>query len=179
MKASAILTTAATAITTAMAADLSAYRAGAGVEPELKAFLSAYFPFSEDPAATTSWTDWWAADGSITFRGRIYDSAAKRQALKRSILPADGSITWNHVVGQVTVAAETARSKTFSESVIVEIGNKAKGTCAGFKGNVIAEIKKTNGKVDLRHHAGNYLTYVLDLPQKPNVPCGTQPRATL
>ncbi|POS68558.1 hypothetical protein DHEL01_v213048 [Diaporthe helianthi] len=158
--------------TAVTAADLSGFKAGAGVEPKLKAFLTTYFPFSEDPKSTTTWTNWWAETGTLTFRGVEYTGAANRLAVKQSILPPAGGITWNHIITDVVVSGETATSKTYTESAVIEIRNTTAKTCSGFKGNVIAGIKKdAAGKVDLTLHGGNYLTYVLDLPRTPNSAC--------
>lgn len=172
MQTSTILLALSALSTIVTASDLSGFKAGPGVEAELAFFLTTYFPTSEDPASTTSWTNWWAETGSLTFRGVEYAGAAKRLAVKQSILPPGGNVTWNHIITDVAVKSETATSKTYNESAVIEIRNTGTKTCSGFTGNVIAEIKKNDaGEVDLTLEGGNYLTYVLDLPSAPNSAC--------
>ncbi|KAI9147331.1 hypothetical protein HJFPF1_12350 [Paramyrothecium foliicola] len=171
-KMKAFLLPVAACVALVQAADLSGFVAGPNVEKGLKSFLETYFPFSEDPAATTTWADWWEPTGSITFRGQVYTGAEARIALKQVILPSSGEVTWNHIVGKVVISAETATSKTYTEDVVVEVGNKVSGQCNGFQGQVIAEINKNaDGTVNLEHHGANYRTYILDLPAAPNAAC--------
>ncbi|CAN8104252.1 unnamed protein product [Discula destructiva] len=155
----------------ARAADLSNFKAGPGVEPELKGFLETYFPFSEHKQYTTEWTDWWHPDdGSITKGGQVHTTPEARLAAKQALFPSP-DFTLEHILYDVVVAADTVRSKTYNETVFVEVVDGASGWCGAFGGFVIAEVKKTDGKVDLTPHGGNYLTYILDIPTTPNAEC--------
>lgn len=156
----------------ARAADLSNFKAGTGVEAELQEFLTTYFPFSEDPDSTTEWTNWWTDAGTITRGGKTYTGAEERLGLKNVLLPPGGTVTWNHIVYDVVVQAETDTSKTYNESVIVEVANTATGACGGYQGFVVAEIAKgSDGNVNLAYHSQNYITYILDLPSASNAAC--------
>lgn len=75
---------------------------------------------SEDKAATTSFTDFWPADGSLIAAGKAFKGSASILAVKQNLLPPDGNKAWWHLILGANAVGEDSKTKTINAKIIVQ-----------------------------------------------------------
>lgn len=75
---------------------------------------------SEEKAATTSFTDFWPADGSLIAAGTTFKGSASILAVKQKLLPPDGNKAWWHPILGANVVSEDSKTKTINAKIIIQ-----------------------------------------------------------
>lgn len=76
---------------------------------------------TEDPVSTTTFTDFFSANGSLVIRGREAVGSEQIVAFKQALMPADGSKLWNHLPNVTTVYSESDANKTFDVLGVIQV----------------------------------------------------------
>lgn len=84
---------------------------------------------TEDPIATTSFTDFFTPQGVLIVLESKATGPAEIVALKEKLMPTDGSKTWNHLPNVTTVHSETDANKTYAVEGVIESTYK-NGNCS-------------------------------------------------
>ncbi|KAJ3946060.1 uncharacterized protein N0V96_004412 [Colletotrichum fioriniae] len=106
--------------TLAAAVDMAPYKPSAGVDVAFADFVSEYYRTSEDKAATTTFTNFWPADGKMILAGRTFTGATAMLSVKQSLLPPNGNKSCGSAAFTVLKDAQgTPRLEPHSESLSV------------------------------------------------------------
>jgi len=89
------------------------YSASSDVEAAFKPFLERLYTAAEDPVSTTGFTDYFPSDGSLIVLKNIAVGATEILALKRELLPVDGSKHWDHFPNTTTLYSRTTTQTTY------------------------------------------------------------------
>ncbi|GKT40478.1 uncharacterized protein ColSpa_00659 [Colletotrichum spaethianum] len=123
------------------AVDMAPYKPAADVDATFAKFVEEYYLTSEDKDATTSFTNFWPADGKLIIAGRTFVGSSAMLGVKQSLLPPGGNKSWWHLIRGATVAGETEAEKTFVAEIVIQttyIG----GNCSQAYGNASFTILK-------------------------------------
>lgn len=75
---------------------------------------------TEDPIATTSFTNFFTPQGALIVLGNKAIGEADIVALKEYLMPTHGLKIWNHFPNVTTVYSETETNKTYAVEGIIE-----------------------------------------------------------
>lgn len=75
---------------------------------------------TEDPASTTTFTDFFQVNGSLVVLGNKATGAKQIVALKQALMPTDGSKVWEHVPNATTIVADTATEKVYEVLGVIQ-----------------------------------------------------------
>ena len=118
MKASTTLLALSAAV--ASAVDMTPYKADANVDAGFAKFVEEYYLTSEDKNSTTSFTNFWPADGKMILAGNVYTGSATILAVKQNLLPPTGNKSWWHLIRGASVTGETDADKTFVANIVIQ-----------------------------------------------------------
>ncbi|EFQ91650.1 hypothetical protein PTNB73_10104 [Pyrenophora teres f. teres] len=105
----------------AASVDMSRYTPkGSGVDVGFQSFLKELYASAEDPAATTTFTDFFTENGKLIVVENIAVGANEIIALKQALLPTAGTKHWNHLPNITTVSSETSAQKTYQVLGVIE-----------------------------------------------------------
>lgn len=102
------------------AVDMAPYKPDAGVDVAFTKFVEEYYLTSEDKSATTSFTNFWPADGRLIIAGNAFSGSAAMLAVKQNLLPPAGNKSWWHLIRGASVAGESDESKTFVADIVIQ-----------------------------------------------------------
>lgn len=75
---------------------------------------------TEDPAVTTTFSDFFTSDGQLIVRGITATGSDEIIALKQQLLPTAGNKHWNHRPNVTTVDSESETQKVFHVLGVIE-----------------------------------------------------------
>ena len=169
-------------LATGMAAALNMenYSPEKGVQPEFKAFYEALVGQADNATATTSFTDFFTADGHQTTLTLDCVGPAKILKCKQGFLPPDGSKTLTHFPNKAFIFSNSATETVYEVHGRIE-HNYLKGNCSQNIYKTRYTILKTDKRVEAApnltpkpmHQVTSYNDVFVDPPYVPNgVPCG-------
>ncbi|KAF6823380.1 hypothetical protein CMUS01_10717 [Colletotrichum musicola] len=174
MKPSTAILTLSAALVSAV--DMAPYKPSAAVDAAFAKFVQEYYLTSEDKNATTSFTDFWPADGTLVIAGRTFTGSASILGVKQSLLPPGGNKSWWHLIRGASVAGETGEEKTFVADVVIQT-TYVGGNCSQAYGNAsFTVLKDTSGVARLEPHSGSLKVYNLTVSttESPtDIPCSS------
>ncbi|KAK8028350.1 hypothetical protein PG991_005406 [Apiospora marii] len=120
-----------------------------------------YYRVSEDEAATTSFTDFWPADGSLVAAGNTFKGSASILTVKQKLLPPEGNKAWWHPILGANVVSEDSKTKTINAKIIIQT-TYTPGNCSQAHGNAAFTVAKdADGVPNWTAHTGCLLVYNL------------------
>ncbi|KXH62873.1 hypothetical protein CSAL01_10604 [Colletotrichum salicis] len=152
--------------TLAAAVDMTPYKPSAGVDVAFADFVSEYYRTSEDKAATTTFTNFWPADGRMILAGRTFSGSTAMLGVKQSLLPPTGNKSWWHLIRGATVGGETETDKTFVAEIVVQTTGSAAFTV----------LKDAQGTPRLEPHSESLSVYNLTVSttdSPTDIPCSS------
>ncbi|KAL0938562.1 uncharacterized protein CTRU02_205172 [Colletotrichum truncatum] len=171
MKATTALFALATVVS---AVDMAPYKPDADVDAGFTKFVEEYYRISEDKTATTSFTNFWPADGQLVIAGRTFSGSAAILGVKQSLLPPAGNKSWWHLIRGASVAGESDDSKTFVANIVIQT-TYVGGNCSEAYGNAsFTVLKDAQGSPRLEPHSESLRLYNLTVSttQSPtDIPC--------
>ncbi|KAK6853036.1 hypothetical protein PG995_011587 [Apiospora arundinis] len=141
--------------------DMSLYKPETYVDAAFSPFVEEYYRTSEDKAATSSFTNFWPADGTLIAAGKPFKGSASILGVKQNLLPPDGNKAWWHLIQGANVVSEDDRTKTINAKIIIQT-TYTPGNCSQAHGNAAFTVAKgTDGVPNWTPHTGNLLVYNL------------------
>ncbi|KAK7958526.1 hypothetical protein PG996_010042 [Apiospora saccharicola] len=141
--------------------DMGPYKPDSDVDAAFSSFVKEYYRVSEDKAATTSFTDFWPADGSLVAAGNTFRGSASILAVKQKLLPPDGNKAWWHPILGANVVGEDSKTKTINAKIIIQT-TYTPGNCSQAHGNAaFTVVKDPDGVPNWTPHTGGLLVYNL------------------
>ncbi|CCF34674.1 hypothetical protein CH063_06622 [Colletotrichum higginsianum] len=141
----------------AKAIDMREYAPECGVDRGFRIWYRELLASFEDATTTEGILDWFAPGGVMVLgdQGAAGDEILQARG---AILPADGSVQWNHFPNTTIVSDETPTNKSFVVSGVLQLTN---GTCATTYFQTLFTVEKdpTTGQADLESHGGRILVY--------------------
>ncbi|KPM45612.1 hypothetical protein AK830_g936 [Neonectria ditissima] len=114
----------------AHAISMEDYAPSAGVDVEFGHWYYELLRNNEDPTTTSTYTDFYAPNGSLIVLGDTATGAANILSARAAMLPIDGSVQWNHFPNTTVVAFESATEKVFEVTGVMQSITVADGTCS-------------------------------------------------
>ncbi|KAI5367995.1 Putative NTF2-like domain superfamily protein [Septoria linicola] len=174
MKSFSFLTTACL-LGLAHSVDDSLYAPGPGVEPAFRAYLNELYAQAEDPASTSTFTDFFTSDGKLIVRGTTAVGATDILALKRQLLPTAGNKHWNHVQNVTTVDSDTDAQKVYKVLGVLETTYDGGNCSRAYYSSRFTVVKGAGGVLDLTPRVGNLAAYddfiIEPLSSPTDIPC--------
>ncbi|KAK7413925.1 hypothetical protein QQX98_007192 [Neonectria punicea] len=157
----------------AQAISMIDYAPACGVNAEFGYWYSELLRNNEDPTTTTTYTNFYAPNGSLVVLGDTSTGADAILTARAAMLPSDGSIQWNHFPNTTTVAYESATEKTFQVAGIMQTVTVADGSCSttDFRTLFTVTKNKATGKANLTPQGGSLLIYNGFFISPSDLPC--------
>ncbi|OAL55145.1 hypothetical protein IQ07DRAFT_582685 [Pyrenochaeta sp. DS3sAY3a] len=145
----------------AQAVSMEDYSPSCDVEPDFAHWYSELLRNNETPNITTEYIQFFAPNGSLIVLGAVSTGAEAILASRRAMLPADGSVVWNHFPNTTTVASESSTEKVYQVSGVLEITIPAGGNCTAtyFQTLFTLEKNETTKVPNLIPQNGGLLIY--------------------
>ncbi|KZL75392.1 hypothetical protein CT0861_04375 [Colletotrichum tofieldiae] len=143
------------------------YEPACGVDREFNLWYRKILGVFEDPTTTDSVTEFFAPSGSLIL-GDMSVTGDQILEARGAILPADGSVQWNHFPNKTIVASETPTNKSFVVSGVLEITlpqvfhdirDRADDANPSFQTLFTVEKNLTTGRANLAPQGGSLLIY--------------------
>ncbi|KAM6509444.1 hypothetical protein FALCPG4_017099 [Fusarium falciforme] len=146
---------------TARAINMIDYAPACGVDREFKQWYKELLGAFEDPTTTDSVTDFFPPGGALTLGGSSFTGGEAILAARRAILPADGSIQWNHFPNITVVASETPTNKSFEVTGVLQITLPANASCSTTYYQTLFTIDKNlnTGRANLTPQGDSLIIY--------------------
>ncbi|ELQ35263.1 hypothetical protein OOU_Y34scaffold00719g27 [Pyricularia oryzae Y34] len=96
------------------------YKAGANVDPAFAKFVEEWYRISEDKAATTTFSDFFAPGGQLILAGQAFNTPESIVAVKQNLLPPNGNKAWWHLIQGSTLVADDTKTQTVSAKIIIQ-----------------------------------------------------------
>ncbi|OHW90604.1 hypothetical protein CSPAE12_10868 [Colletotrichum incanum] len=158
------------------AVDMTSYKPAADVDAAFAKFVEEYYLTSEDKDATTSFTNFWPADGKLILAGRTFSGSSAMLGVKQSLLPPGGNKSWWHLIRGATVAGETEADKTFVAEIVIQT-TYVGGNCSQAYGDASFTIlKDAQGTPRLEPHSEGLSVYNLTVSttdSPTDIPCSS------
>ncbi|KAH7374481.1 hypothetical protein B0T11DRAFT_322619 [Plectosphaerella cucumerina] len=137
------------------------YAPQCGVDPEFGPWYYELLRNNEDPTTTSSYTEFFAPNGSLVVLGSVATGADAILQARAGMLPADGSVQWNHFPNRTYVAEDTPTEKTYHLFGVMQTVIPAEGSCSTTYFQTLFTVAKntTTGKAILEPQGGSLLTY--------------------
>ncbi|KAL8306495.1 hypothetical protein RB597_003001 [Gaeumannomyces tritici] len=167
------------AATAVVALNMEGFSPEKGVQPEFRTFYEALVGQADSATATTSFTDFFTADGHQTTLTLDCVGPEKILRCKQGFLPPDGSKTLTHFPGRAFIFSNSANATVYEVQGRIE-HNFVKGNCSQNVYKTRYTILKTDQRVEAapnlnpkpQHQVTSYHDYFIDPPVVPNgVPC--------
>ncbi|TLS31441.1 hypothetical protein PpBr36_02538 [Pyricularia pennisetigena] len=137
------------------------YKAGDNVDPAFAKFVEEWYRISEDKAATTTFSDFFAPGGQLIVAGSVFDTPEKIVAVKQNLLPPNGNKAWWHLIQGSTLVADDTKTQTVSAKIIIQT-IYTPGNCSQAHGNAAFTVAKdASGKPNWVPHTGGLKVYNL------------------
>ncbi|KAK8051777.1 hypothetical protein PG993_003162 [Apiospora rasikravindrae] len=133
------------------------YKPESDVDAAFSPFVEEYYRVSEDKTATTAFTNFWPADGSLVAAGKTFKGATSILAVKQNLLPPDGNKAWWHLIQGANVVSEDSKTKTINAKIIIQT-TYTPGNCSQ---PTFTVAKGADGVPNWTPHTGNLLVYNL------------------
>lgn len=91
--------------------------------------MSRLYAETEDPASTTSFTDFFAPEGSLKVLHYSAVGADKITGLKQILMPTTGKKLWHHLPNVTTVSADDETTRTFTVLGVIQTSYEG-GNCS-------------------------------------------------
>ncbi|KAH8658611.1 hypothetical protein BGZ61DRAFT_540533 [Ilyonectria robusta] len=146
---------------TARAINMKDYAPTCGVDREFKRWYRELLGAFEDPTTTDSVTGFFAPGGALILGGSNITGGEAILAARGAILPADGSIQWNHFPNITVVASETPTNKSFEVTGVLQITLSANKSCSTTYYQTLFTVEKnlTTGRANLAPQGGSLIIY--------------------
>jgi hypothetical protein len=102
------------------AVDMSSYKPDSDVDAGFTSFVEEYYLTSEDKNSTTSFTNFWPENGTLTIAGSSFTGWDSILAVKQSLLPPSGNKSWWHLIRGASITGETDEDKTFVANIVIQ-----------------------------------------------------------
>ncbi|OAL53611.1 hypothetical protein IQ07DRAFT_640661 [Pyrenochaeta sp. DS3sAY3a] len=141
------------------AINMTFYNPQCGVDYAFGPFYEELLLQAETPTSTTEFTDFFTTNGSMIVMNNTSQGAEDILALRQALLPADGSVRWNHYPNITFVAEDTETTKTFQLSGILHV--IAAGNCSTtYFSTQFTVTKDAESKIpNLQVRTGSLVTY--------------------
>ncbi|GJC86429.1 hypothetical protein ColLi_09267 [Colletotrichum liriopes] len=106
------------------------YAPACGVDQEFGVWYTELLSAFEDPTTTDRATDFFAPGGALVILGASHTGDQAILDARGALLPADGSVLWNHFPNRTVVASETPTNKSFEVAGVLEITLSGNATCS-------------------------------------------------
>ncbi|USP75160.1 fungal specific transcription [Curvularia clavata] len=143
----------------AASVDMSEYSAKAGVDAGFNPFLQALYASAEDPATTSTFTDFFTTDGQLIVLANTATGADKIIELKQELLPTMGNKHWNHIPNITTVDSETSTKKTYQVLGVIETRFDGGNCSQAYYSTRFTVTKDSTGAPQLTPHSGSLVAY--------------------
>ncbi|KAM5348952.1 hypothetical protein ACJ41O_008775 [Fusarium nematophilum] len=145
----------------AQAVSMIDYAPGHDVDPEFGSWYEELLRNNEDPTTSSTYTDFFAPNGSLIVLGEVSTGPQAILRARGAMLPADGSIEWNHFPNTTVVAAESATEKTFHVFGVMQTVTTADGGCSTtyFQTLFTVAKRKCTDTANLSPQGGSLLIY--------------------
>ncbi|KAH7245034.1 hypothetical protein BKA59DRAFT_454105 [Fusarium tricinctum] len=145
----------------AHAINMTDYTPTCGTDREFKRWYSELLRAFEDPITTDSITDFFAPGGALILMGTHFTGADAILGARGAILPADGSIQWNHFPNITIVTSETPTNKSFEVTGVLQITLPANASCSTTYYQTLFTVEKnlTTGRANLAPQGGSLIIY--------------------
>ncbi|KAH7006780.1 hypothetical protein EDB80DRAFT_577942 [Ilyonectria destructans] len=146
---------------TACAINMTDYAPTCGVDREFKRWYRELLGAFEDPTTTDSITGFFEPGGALILGGSDFTGSEAILAARGAILPADGSIQWNHFPNITVVASETPTNKSFEVTGVLQITLSANASCSTTYYQTLFTVGKnlTTGRANLAPQGGSLIIY--------------------
>ncbi|WYZ34298.1 hypothetical protein EsH8_I_000574 [Colletotrichum jinshuiense] len=111
------------------AINMTDYAPACGVDRGFNLWYREILGAFEDPTTTDSVTEFFAPGGALIL-GEVGVTGDQILEARGAILPADGSVQWNHFPNKTIVASETPTNKSFEVAGVLEITLPANASCS-------------------------------------------------
>ncbi|KAF5616061.1 hypothetical protein F25303_13642 [Fusarium sp. NRRL 25303] len=137
------------------------YSPSCGVDPDFGSWYYELLRNTEDPTATYSFTDFFTRNGSLVVLGNKATGASAISESRAAMLPADGSIQWNHFPNKTVVARDSATEKTFHVNGVLQTVTTADGNCSKTYFQTLFTVAKdpVTHRANLTPQGGSLLVY--------------------
>lgn len=81
---------------------------------------SRWYRISEDKAATTTFSDFFAPGGQLILAGQAFNTPESIVAVKQNLLPPNGNKAWWHLIQGSTLVADDTKTQTVSAKIIIQ-----------------------------------------------------------
>ncbi|PVH82870.1 hypothetical protein DL98DRAFT_570103 [Cadophora sp. DSE1049] len=150
--------------------NMTFYDAQCGVDAGFGDFYKELLESNEDPLSKTTFTDFFASNGTLIVLDNVAEGADAILASRQGILPVDGSVRWNvvirvcadqrqHFPNITFVAAETSENKTFQLSGIMHAITGGKCSTTYFSTQFTVAKDGVTGMANLEPRSGSLLVY--------------------
>ncbi|KNG52753.1 hypothetical protein DDE82_008905 [Stemphylium lycopersici] len=145
----------------AQAISMIDYSPSCDVEPNFAHWYSELLRNNETPNITTEYTRFFAPNGSLVVLGAVSTGAEAILASRRAMLPADGSVVWNHFPNTTVIASESSTEKVYQVSGVLETTTPVDGRCTStyFQTLFTLEKNETTKAPNLVPQHGGLLIY--------------------
>ncbi|KAG5655170.1 hypothetical protein KAF25_001943 [Fusarium avenaceum] len=149
------------------------YSPSCGVDPDFGPWYYELLKNNEDPTTTSSYTDFFARNGSLIVLGNKATGANAILQSRAAMLPADGSIQWNHFPNKTVVAKDSATEKTFHVYGVMQTVTTADGNCSTTYFQTLFTVAKdpVTHRANLTPQGGSLLVYDGFLIEPSEDPC--------
>ncbi|KFY94059.1 hypothetical protein V500_03430 [Pseudogymnoascus sp. VKM F-4518 (FW-2643)] len=141
------------------AINMAFYNPQCGVDYAFGPFYEELLAKAETPTSTSDFTDFFTANGSMVVMANAAQGAEDILALRQALLPADGSVRWNHFPNVTFVAEETDITKTFQLSGILHVVTAGNCSTTYFSTRFAVTKNATTGIPNLQSRSGSLVTY--------------------
>ncbi|KAJ4418773.1 hypothetical protein N0V82_005338 [Gnomoniopsis sp. IMI 355080] len=159
----------------AFAVDMALYEPATTVDSGFQSFVQQLYAETEDPASTTTFTDFFTSNGSLIVLGNKATGADKIVALKQALMPTDGTKLWNHVPNVTTVVADTDAEKTYEVLGVIQTTFTGGNCSQAYYSTRFTVAKNGDGSVNLATRSGSlilYDDYIVSPAKAPtDIPC--------
>ncbi|KAF3769474.1 hypothetical protein M406DRAFT_335362 [Cryphonectria parasitica EP155] len=138
---------------------MSLYQPSAQVEPTFKNYLQELYAETEDPASTTSFTDFFTPNGSLIVLQYTAVGAERITGLKHALMPKDGSKLWHHVPNVTDVYADTTWNKIYEVKGVIQTTYQGGNCSQAYYSTRFTVAKDNDNKPILALRAGSLLSY--------------------
>ncbi|KAM0591679.1 hypothetical protein ACHAPN_007160 [Verticillium nonalfalfae] len=137
------------------------YAATCSVDRDFKRWYRELLGAFEDSTTTDSVTNFFAPGGALVLGGSRITGGEAILAARGAILPADGSIQWNHFPNVTVVASETPTNKSFEVTGVLQITLSANASCSTTYYQTLFTVEKnvTTGRANLAPQGGSLVIY--------------------
>ncbi|KAH7159452.1 hypothetical protein B0J13DRAFT_616276 [Dactylonectria estremocensis] len=137
------------------------YSPGCRVDREFGPWYFELLRNNEDPTTTSTYTDFFAPNGSLIVLGNVATGANAILSSRAAMLPADGSVQWNHFPNKTVVADESATEKTFHVYGVMQSVTTVDGNCSTTYFQTLFTVSKDpiTHRANLTPQGGSLLAY--------------------